>query len=154
MQPATDERFYESTRSSVFSFILVLATLSAIAVFFADILAVVAVSAILISWIVVYNGTLMLLRLAHGPRAYAVDQVGIWRGRGKRMKLLFEWRTLECWYQRSVGKNDTLLTVCTFHYSGKKHTISPDSVSAPSVAEFEAQVARFAPLPPSARELR
>lgn len=154
MQPSTETRYYGTKRNSVFGVVLVLAILVVLAVVFVEIAAVAAICALLVVWILIYNGTQAFLRLSKGPKAYAVDATGVWRGRGGGLKPLFEWKDLTSWQGFSTSADSAVSGTCEFRAAGRRVLISSEDVARPSTADFALQVLRFVPFPPEDRSSR
>lgn len=145
MHPATDTRFHGTRRNAVFGVVLVLAILATLAVVFVEIIAVVAVCALLFVWVLVYNIAQAVLRSTRGPVSYAVDEAGLWRGRGNHMKLLFKWSDLTQWHGFQPGVGGTVGGHCEFRLAKGRVLVSHEDVYEPSAADFDAAVRRYAP---------
>lgn len=145
MQPATDTRFHGTKRNAVFGVVLALVILATLAVVFVEIVAVVAVCAMLFVWVLIYNVSQAFLRAKRGPVSYAVDEVGLWRGRGSHMKLLFKWNELTQWHGFQPGVGGAVEGHCEFRVAKGRVLVSHEDVYEPSAADFDAAVRRFAP---------
>lgn len=147
MQPATETRFHGSKRNAVFGVVLVLVILATMAVVFVEIIAVVAVCALLFVWVLIYNISQAVLRARRGPVSYAVDEAGLWRGRGSRMKLLFQWSDLSQWHGFQRGVGGAVGGHFEFRLAKGRVLVSHEDVCEPSAADFEAEIRRYAPAP-------
>lgn len=89
--------------------------------------------------VALYLNMQLLAWLLGGPMQWAADELGLWRGRGQSMQLMFRWPELTNW--EVVEDDDGTPIGWWFHLKDRRITILHHAVAKPGPERFEAEVA-------------